>query len=64
MKIIAGFLMAVLIIISLLGVIGWVKSIIKLTKTDFQSPYKAELMYGVGVFTGAGAIIGWININD
>ena len=47
-----------------LGVIGWVKSIVKLTRTDFQAPYKAELIYGVGVFTGAGAVIGYININD
>tara|TARA_R110000868_G_scaffold126924_1_gene334259 strand:+ start:37 stop:225 length:189 start_codon:yes stop_codon:yes gene_type:complete len=54
----------ILICLMVLGTIGWVKSIVKLTRTDFNSPYKAEIIYGVGVFTGAGAIIGWININD
>ena len=43
---------------------GWVKCVIKLVKTDFQAPYKAEVIYGIGTFTGAGAIIGWIDIKE
>lgn len=48
--------------IILLGIIGWVRCVVKLVKQDFDTPYKAELIYGIGTFTGAGAIIGWINI--
>lgn len=43
---------------------GWVKCIIKLTKCDFEAPYKAEAIYATGVFTGTGVVIGWINIDD
>ena len=53
-----------MISLGLLGIIGWVLSIVKLTRTDFKAPYKAEVVYGIGVFTGAGAIIGYINIQD
>lgn len=47
----------------LLGLTGWVKDIVKLVHCDFQAPYKCEVIYGVGV-TPAGAIIGWLNIED
>lgn len=44
--------------------IGEIRCIYKFCKCDFKQPYKAEIVYGIGSFTGAGAIIGWININD
>ncbi len=50
-------------IIVVIGV-GWVKNIIKLTKCDFEAPYKAEIIHGVGVFPPIGAITGWLNIED
>lgn len=50
--------------VTILGCVGWVKCIVKLTHTDFNAPYKAEVLYGVGILTGAGAIIGWIDIED
>jgi len=59
-----GVIIIVSIFIVILGVLGWVKCVIKLVKTDFQAPYKAEVIYAVGTFTGAGAIIGWIDIKD
>ena len=52
------------IAIIVLGTLGWLKCVIKLVKTDFEAPYKAEVIYAVGTFTGAGAIIGWIDIKD
>lgn len=48
----------------LLGVVGWVKDVVKLVHTDFKSPYKAEVIYGVGAVSPLGAITGWINIKD
>jgi len=59
-----GVMVIIPIVIIILSLMGWVKCIIKLSKTDFQAPYKAEVIYGIGTFTGAGAIIGWINIKD
>ncbi len=49
--------------ISTLLLIGWVKNIVKFVQLDFKSPYKAEVIRGVGL-TSYGAIIGWINIKD
>ena len=54
----------IIIIIVVLGIIGWIKCIVKLVNTDFASPYKAEVIYGIGAFTGAGAVVGWIDIKD
>lgn len=45
--------------------VGWVKNIVKLTRTDFQAPYKAEILRGVGVIAAPmGAIEGYITISD
>lgn len=44
--------------------IGWCLSVVKFAKTDFKYPYKAEVIYGVGVVTGAGIVIGFLNIED
>ena len=53
-----------LIIIVVLGGIGWVKNIIELTKCDFKSPYKAEVVRVVGLLPMVGAITGWITVED
>lgn len=50
--------------IIILGAIGWVLCVVKFVRSDFKAPYKAEVVYGIGTLTGAGAIIGYININD
>jgi hypothetical protein len=54
----------VIVSISILGLLGWCMSVIKLVRSDFDAPYKAEILYGIGTFTGAGAVIGWFNIED
>lgn len=57
-----------IVVVLLVGVFcttGWVKSIIKLTESDFESPYKAEVIYAVGTIAPPiGAIVGWLNIED
>ena len=55
---------ALIAIIAILAVTGWVKNIVKLCHCDFASPYKAEVCYAVGVFPPVGAVMGWINIED
>jgi len=62
-----GFSTAIAILfiaVLILGFIGWVLNIIKLTKTDFQAPYKAEVIRAVSIIPPMGAIVGWINIKD
>ncbi len=44
--------------------IGYVRGIVKFAKCDFKAPYKAEIVYGVGIATGLGCFIGWFNIPD
>lgn len=39
--------------------VGYVSCIIKFFLCDFESPYKGEALYGIGVFTGLGIILGW-----
>ena len=51
-----------LTIIVILGT-GYIKNIIKLASCDFEAPYKAEIIYGIGtVAPPIGAVTGWINI--
>ena len=43
---------------------GEVLSVIKFVKSDFKPSYKREIVYGVGMVTGLGVIIGYFNIKD
>lgn len=45
----------------IIALVGEVKCVIKLVKCDFQPSYKAEILYGVGTFTGLGAIFGYVD---
>jgi len=56
-------LIIISIVIPLFLGIGWVNNLIKFTRLDFQAPYKAEMIRGIGL-TPIGSIIGWINIKD
>ena len=48
-----------------LVIVGWGLSIIKFAKSDFESPYRREAVYGVGVFLPpTAAIIGYLTIED
>lgn len=60
----AKIAMVGLILVYCLGIIGWVMCVVKFVKSDFDAPYKSEIIYGIGTFSGLGAIIGWININE
>lgn len=50
------------IIITLL--IGEIKCVIKMINCNWEPIGKAEAIYTIGTFTGLGAIIGYINIED
>ena len=58
-----GFLIYWLVI--LIGCVGWCMNVYKFCKCDFDAPYKAEIIRGVGIAVAPmGAITGYINIQD
>ncbi len=42
--------------------ISWVQNVVKLSECDFKAPYKAEVIYGIGVITPAGIVTGWLDL--
>lgn len=56
------FLLWLMIII--ICIIGEIKCIIKMCHCNWNPVDKAEVLYTVGTFTGAGCIIGYIDIKD
>lgn len=54
----------VMVLITILLFVGYVRGIVKFVQCDFKAPYKAEVIYGVGMVTGLNAVIGWFNIAD
>ncbi len=43
---------------------GWVLNIYKLTHCDFEAPYKAEVLHGVGLFPLVGMVTGWCDFGE
>ena len=35
----------------------WIVNLVKFTKCDFESPYKSEVIHGVGVFTVVASVV-------
>lgn len=56
--------MKFVIILWILAIIGEILCIVKALKCNWEPIGKAEIIYGIGVFTGAGCIIGYLNIED
>lgn len=54
-------LIAVAIVVLL--IIGWIMCLVAFCNCDFTgaTSSKAEVIYGIGVFTGLGSILGWFN---
>lgn len=50
------------ILVFVIVMVGWTKNIIKLSECDFESPYKAELIYGIGLIPPVGMITGWLDV--
>ena len=52
------------IFLFLLASVGYGMNIYKLTKLDFEKPYKSEVIRSIGVIPPVGVVIGWIDIDD
>ncbi len=46
------------------ALIGEIKCVIKMVSCNWEPIGKAEIIYTAGTFTGLGAVIGYINIQD
>ena len=52
------------ILIIILWLVGEILCIPKFINSDFKAPYKREVLYGIGIVSPVGGIIGWFNIKD
>lgn len=53
------------IIVLIVGGLGWVMNIYKLTKCDFKDPYKSEILRGAGILIApVGAVFGFLKLKD
>lgn len=58
-------LILIVMVILVLPGIGYVANIVKLCKCDFETPFKAEVIRGIGVFVfPVGVITGYLTIKD
>jgi hypothetical protein len=60
-------LLAAIIVAALIAVAvcGWCLNVYKLTQCDFEAPYKAEVIRGIGVpFGPVGIFAGYLDIED
>lgn len=53
-----------IIVTVVLGCVGYVKNVISFINLDFKAPYKAEIVRGLSIPLGIGAITGWVDIKD
>lgn len=53
-----------MIFIVVIALAGYVQGIVKLVNCDFEAPYKAEIIHGVGVVAGTGVITGWLDLGE
>lgn len=52
----------VYVILFFFSVISWVVNGYKFTQCDFEAPYKAEIIYGLGVATPLCLVTAWVNV--
>ena len=54
----------IVLVIGIAMFVGEIKCIIKMINCNFEPIGKAEIFYTIGTFTGAGCVIGYIDIKD
>jgi len=58
MKTVLGVYVVIILVVGT----GWVKNLIKLSDCDFEAPYKAEIVHGIGIIPPVGMITGWLDL--
>lgn len=54
----------VFVLFFIFATIGEIRCIYKFIQCDFKPSYKAEVIYGVGIFTGFGCVLGYFNFGE
>lgn len=55
----------ILLLIAGILMMGWFVNIIRFFQCDFDTPFKEEVVRGVGIFVPpVGGVVGYINIED
>lgn len=57
-----GWVVLIYIVLALFMFLGWVKNIVKLSDCDFETPYKCEVIHGVGLVPVVGMFTGWMDV--
>lgn len=61
----AGILIYLLFILVAIGLlVGECLCVYKFVTCDFKPSYTEEIVYGVGMVTGTGCIIGWLDLKN
>lgn len=58
----SGSLFALVLYVAM--IVGYIKCVVNLIQCDFEPSYKAEIIYGFGCVTGAGSIIGYLDLGE
>jgi len=58
-----GFIITA-VLLGVLLLVGEVKCIVKAVNCNWEPIGKAEIIYTASAFTGAGCIVGWMDIED
>jgi Tfp pilus assembly protein PilV len=53
---------AVVGLLVIIIVAGWIMNFYKLSQCDFEAPYKAEVIHGVGIVPIVGMVTGWLDV--
>ena len=59
--------MSIYLVITLITVglvVGEILCMYKFVTCDFKPSYKEEIVYGIGMVTGTGGIIGWLDLKE
>jgi len=56
------FFVPVILVLALLA--GEVMCVVKAVNSDWEAPYKREVVYTAAALTGLGSIVGWLNVKD
>ena len=53
--------LVVIVVLSIITAVTWIGNFVKLTNCDFQSPYRCEVIHGVGLFPPLNIVTVWFN---
>ncbi|NQU32782.1 MAG: hypothetical protein HQ521_06065 [Bacteroidetes bacterium] len=53
-----------MLVIYAAALLGWIQNITKLVDSDFEAPYKTEVIRTISIIPPIGAVTGWMTIGE